>query len=80
MGTRTRITKMAKPSHPKTGEQWMVGVADDIYLKKMLVVNAMRNCVELQEVIEGVARGPKIVVTYKDSSFVEKVNVSDPGF
>jgi len=58
----------------------MVQVGDEIYLKRMLVVNAMRNCVELQEVIEGTPRGPKVAVTYNDSSFVEKIDVSDPGF
>lgn len=62
-----------KTKRGKEGEMWVVAIQDDVDLTKMLVVKAHEKCVELQEVIEGTAKGPKKIVKYLDIEFVEKL-------
>lgn len=55
------------------GETWIVQIDDKVELHKVLVLKAYSSCYELQDMIDGVAKGPKKIIKRVDVEFVEKL-------
>jgi len=56
----------------KDGQQWIVQIDEDVKLTRVLVIKQYRKCVEVQEVLDGQAKGPKRIYKDTDIEFVEQ--------
>ena len=56
------------------GEMWLVRIDDKVELHKVVIIAKYKRAIELQDVIEGVARGPKKIISKEDVQFIEKVS------
>lgn len=56
----------------REGQTWIVRIDDDVKLQRVLVVKQLKKCTEVQEVIDGSAKGPKRIYHNRDIEFVEQ--------
>lgn len=57
----------------KDGEMWIVAIDDDVTCTKVTVIAARGKTVEIQEIVQGMVKGPVRILKYMDIEFVEKM-------
>lgn len=58
---------------PSDNEDWIVGIDDKVELHKVRVLKHYAKCVEIQDLIDGLPKGPKKIILNRDIEFIERL-------